>query len=106
MVRASSCICIATNTAYTIYTLALNEVAHIGDAYWRRVPGGWIVTETYADPDLYGHAQNDANAVRLHPVFVPYSDEYKYDATGRHPWKITQPPAAHANEQPDDDTAF
>lgn len=98
------------NTAYTIYTLALNEVAHIGDACWRRVPGGWIVTETYADPALYGRAQNDANAVRLHPVFVPYSAEYRDDATGRHhrptPREITQPPAAHAHEQPDDHTAF
>lgn len=55
-----------SKTARTIYSLALNEVEQIGDAFWRRVPGGWIVTETYIEERA--EVQH-----RLHPVFVPFS---------------------------------
>lgn len=55
-----------SKTARTIYGLGLNEVEQIGDAFWRRVPGGWIVTETYLEERA--EVQH-----RLHPVFVPFS---------------------------------
>lgn len=55
-----------SKTARTIYSLALNEVEQIGDAFWRRVPGGWVVTETYFEERA--EVQH-----RLHPVFVPFS---------------------------------
>lgn len=55
-----------SKTARTIYGLGLNEVEQIGDAFWRRVPGGWIVTETYLE-------ERAETQHRLHPVFVPFS---------------------------------
>lgn len=55
-----------SKTARTIYGLALNEVEQIGDAFWRRVPGGWVVTETYLE-------ERAETQHRLHPVFVPFS---------------------------------
>lgn len=55
-----------SKTARTIYGLSLNEVEQIGDAFWRRVPGGWVVTETYFEERA--EVQH-----RLHPVFVPFS---------------------------------
>ncbi len=55
-------------TATDIFTMELNEVLQLGDAYWRRVPGGWIVTETYEDP---GSPPGSSAMLRLHPVYVP-----------------------------------
>lgn len=55
-----------SKTAKAIYGLHLNEVTQIEDAYWRRVPGGWVVTEMYLD-------ERTESLHRLHPVFVPFS---------------------------------
>ena len=57
------------STFSSIYHLAPGEVEEYQDSYWRRVPGGWIVTESFWDD------KNDS-LVRLHPVFVPFSDEF------------------------------
>ena len=63
--------------AQDIYKLELNEVLQLGDAYWRRVPGGWIVTETYEDPTA---PPNSGAILRLHPVFVPEPENLVVDA--------------------------
>lgn len=57
------------STFATIYNLAPGEVMEYRDSYWRRVPGGWIVTESFWD-------ESRKSALRLHPVFVPFSDEF------------------------------
>lgn len=51
----------------SIYKMQPNAVEQHGDAYWRRVPGGWIVTETY---ERFGDERG--GVIRLHPVFVPF----------------------------------
>ena len=64
-----------------IYRLELNEVIQLGDAYWRRVPGGWIVTETYENPNT---PPGSGAMLRLHPVFVPEPEQLVLDAVKPH----------------------
>jgi hypothetical protein len=63
------------NNPNFIYNLAFGDVAQIGDSYWRRVPGGWIVTESYEVPGRPGVIQ------KLHPVYVPFNDEFSIGRT-------------------------
>lgn len=58
------------NNPNIVYSLAFGDVAQVGDSYWRRVPGGWIVTESYEVHGKQGTIQ------KLHPVFVPFNNEF------------------------------
>jgi hypothetical protein len=55
---------------HRIYNLGLNEVEVFGDCSYRRVPGGWLVTEfdPYAEPGKTMGAKSS--------VFVPFSREF------------------------------
>lgn len=55
---------------HRIYNLGLNEVEVIGDCSYRRVPGGWVVTEIdpYAEPGKTMGAKSS--------VFVPMNREF------------------------------
>lgn len=55
---------------HTIYNLGLNDTAVFDDCTYRRVPGGWVVTELdpYAEPGKTMGAKSS--------VFVPLSPEF------------------------------
>jgi hypothetical protein len=55
---------------HNIYQLGLNESEVFGDCAWRRVPGGWVVTELdpYAEP---GKVMGSRSS-----VFVPFNREF------------------------------
>lgn len=86
----------------TIYRLAPNEVTQLGDTYWRRVPGGWVVTELDNDPAGEGLPKP------LGCCFVPYNDEWKgIEVKGAAPpASVTVP--SRMNDEPigDDDPGF
>ena len=55
---------------HRIYNLALNEVEVFSDCSYRRVPGGWLVTELdpYAEP---GKVMGSRSS-----VFIPFNREF------------------------------